>query len=313
MDIKEAERLCTEAVRIITTSCSKEDIAKASAMLSSVADAGYSEGIFGLAEIKYHGIGAERDINGALDLYQQAADLGNVSAMFRLGQIQSCEFHNETKAFEWYSKCMDAGFIPAYSVLGDHYYDGIGTTVDTMKAIELFQKGVDAGDPMSYLRMGCIYSEGIDVKKDQEKADKMFLQAANAGIPEAQFLIATGVYEGRIPGGKALAAEWFRRCADFVPTACFNLASMYCSGDGVEKDLSKAYGMFKKLADNGDPDAMFQTGKMLLSGEGVEQDANQGFEYICKAAEAGSADAILVVESIHRKQNRQLIKIDGAE
>ncbi len=282
-------------------------------MLSNVADAGYSEGVFGLAEMKYHGIGADRDIDGALSLYQQATDMGNVSAMFRLGQIQSCEFHDETKAFEWYSKCADAGFVPAYSVLGDRYYDGIGTAVDTAKAIELFRKGVDAGDPMSFLRMGCIYSEGVEVEKDQELADRMFLQAANVGIPEAQFLIATGAYEGRIPGGKTLAAEWFRRCADIIPTACFNLASMYCSGDGVEKDIPKAYGMFRKLADSGDPDAMFQTGKMLLSGEGVDQDADLGFDYICKAAESGCADAIMVVESIHRKQNRQLIRIDGAE
>ena len=313
MDTEEAEKICTEAVRIITNPCSGEDLSRAAKLFSSAADAGYSQGMFGLAEMKLQGIGMERDVNSAVELYQKAADLGNVSAMFRLGQVSSIEFHDDVKAFGWYSKCAEAGFSPAYPALGDCYYDGVGTKIDAAKAIELYQKGVESGDPTSCLRMGCIYSEGTEVPKDQEKADLMFLLAAKAGIPEAQFLIATGAYEGRIPGGKELAAEWFSRCADVIPTACFNLATMYINGDGVAKDTPKAFGMFKKLAETGDADAMFQTGKMLLAGEGVKQDPQCGFEYICKAAEAGNADAAMVVESLHRRQNRQFIKIDGTE
>lgn len=313
MDSKEAERICTEALRILTTSCSGEDLARVAEMFSSVADAGYSEGMFGLAVMKHNAIGMERDAEGSMELFHRAAELGNVSAMFTLGQICSNELRDEKEAFRWYSKCVESGLPQAYPVLGDCYYDGLGTAVDTAKAIELYIKGAESGDPMSSFRLGCVYSEGSEVPKDQEKADRMFLQAANAGIPEAQFIIATGAYEGRIPGGKPLAAEWFARCADKIPIACFNLASMYCSGDGIEKDLSKAFGMFKRLADSGDPDAMFQTGKMLLSGEGVTQDSDRGFGYICKAADAGNADAAMVVESVHRRQNRQFIKIDGTE
>lgn len=313
MDVLEAERICTEAVRIIANSHSVQELAHANAMFSSVADAGYSEGMFGLAEMKYQGIGMERDVDGSIELYEKAADKGNIPAMFRLGQIYSGDRHDMKEAVGWYTKCTEHGFAPAYSPLGDLYYDGLGVESNATKAIELYRKGADAGDAWSYMRLGCIYSEGTDVQKDQEKADLMFLQAANAGIPEAQFIIATGAYEGRIPGGKSLAAEWFGRCADSVPTACFNLASMYCTGDGVERNPSKAFGMFKGLADNGDSDAMFQTGKMLLAGEGVDQDPHLGLEYVVKAADAGNVDAAMVVESIHRGQNRQLIRIDGTD
>ena len=52
---------------------------------------------------------------------------------------------------------------------------------------------------------------------------------------------------------------------------------------------------------------------MLLEGLGVEKDEKKGFESLCKAASAGSQIALQLVDDIRRRQNTQLIRIDGAE
>ena len=74
----------------------------------------------------------------------------------------------------------------------------------------------------------------------------------------------------------------------------------------------RAYSIYKELADAGEADAMFMVGRMMLEGLGVEKDEERGFRYLSEAAAAGSAIALQLVEDIRRRQNTQLIRIDGS-
>lgn len=56
---------------------------------------------------------------------------------------------------------------------------------------------------------------------------------------------------------------------------------------------------------------MFMVGRMLLEGLGVEKDEEKGFRYLSEAAAAGSTIALQLVEDMRRRQNTQLIRIDG--
>ena len=91
MDAKEAEQLCVEAVHIITKDSTDEENRHAAELFRSVADAGYSQGMFGLAELYMAGKGVERDTAKAVELYRQAADKDNIPALFRLGDLYSTE------------------------------------------------------------------------------------------------------------------------------------------------------------------------------------------------------------------------------
>lgn len=74
--------------------------------------------------------------------------------------------------------------------------------------------------------------------------------------------------------------------------ADYEMAYKYMSGDGVEKDQSKAIELLTKAADGGSPDAMVALGFYYMKGEnGVEQDMAKGFELFTKAAERGDRDA----------------------
>ena len=57
MDAKEAEQLCVEAVQIITRESTDEENRRAADLFRSVAEAGYSQGMFGLAELYMAGKG----------------------------------------------------------------------------------------------------------------------------------------------------------------------------------------------------------------------------------------------------------------
>ena len=93
--------------------------------------------------------------------------------------------------------------------------------------------------------------------------------------------------------------------------AKFNLATMYYDGIGDQKDMAKAFSLYKEVADTGDGDALFMIGRMYLEGLGTERDVEKGFECFGRAAAAGNEPAMEFVENIRRRQNTQLITIDG--
>ncbi|MBO5600565.1 MAG: sel1 repeat family protein [Candidatus Methanomethylophilus sp.] len=177
----------------------------------------------------------------------------------------------------------------------------------------MYGKGAQAGDGSAAFKLACMYEGDMGIDADEERAKGLFLQAARFGVPEAMFRLAVFAYEGKVEGGKPLAAEWYTRCAEQIPIARFNLATMYFTGDGVSQDKEKAFSLYLPLADSGDADAAFQIGRMYLNGEGVHADPQKGFEYIGKAAKGGHSEAAMLLENLRRRQNTQIIKIDGTD
>ncbi len=316
MDQSEAKRICSEAVAMISRGCSPQEAAVAAEMFTLVAEAGFPEGMFGLAELKYMGVGTDRDVPGAAELYRRAGGLGNIPAWFRLGNIlvEDESLRDPAEALRCFNRCADAKFPPAYGCLGDMYYYGIGMEPRPEEAINWYRLASAAGDPQSMYKVGCMCRSGTGTPKDDNAADAMFRMSAEAGIPEAQFEVASLMYDGKMEGGRPEAAKWYAKCAEAIPTAKFNLATMYLEGDGVEKDPSRALGMYRELGDaHNDSDALYQTGRMLLEGIGTESDPQLGFEYLSKAAKAGNESAEAIIGVLRRKMNTQLITIDGTE
>jgi len=73
---------CMQAVN-----CHETNPERAVALFTRAMELGSPEGSFGLAEMKINGLGTERDVEGALELYTKSAEAGNSPAMFRLGCI----------------------------------------------------------------------------------------------------------------------------------------------------------------------------------------------------------------------------------
>ena len=170
----------------------------------------------------------------------------------------------------------------------------------------------DEGDPLSMFKAGYMLSEGIGTGKDEQEAIRMFRMSAVSGVPEGMLKMSELCSSGRVAGGDAAAFNWCRSAAEtgFIP-AIFRMATMYYQGEVTTRDLTKAYSIYHDLADSGEADAMFMVGHMLLEGLGVEKDEEKGFRYLSEAAAAGSTIALQLVEDMRRRQNTQLIRIDG--
>lgn len=306
MEKSEADARCAEAVRFAVGDGVPQDLPKAEAMFREVAEEGYPQGMFGLADMAM----GKGEVESAIPLYEKAAELGSLPASFRLGNIYwSGEREDHARSRACFERCAEGEFEYAYNKMGDIHFYGYGGPRDVSKAIEWYSKAASVGDASAMFKLGCIYDGGTDVSRDEATALRMFMQAAFGGVPEAQLKMATLAYEGRTEGGKREAARWYESCMDAIPVAKFNLATMYYGGDGIGMDVPKAYSLYRELAEQGDTDAMFQIGKMLVSGEGVGRDAEQGFRWIGKAAKAGHAEAKLVAGNLMRRQNAQLVEI----
>jgi TPR repeat protein len=62
---------------------------------------------------------------------------------------------------------------------------------------------------------------------------------------------------------------------------------------GLERDQAKAFALFQRAADLGDPEAMHHLAEAHAEGKGVPRDARRAFQLCCEAALRGSSAALL--------------------
>ena len=82
---------------------------------------------------------------------------------------------------------------------------------------------------------------------------------------------------------KAVAAD--------IPSAKSNLAYLLRNGLGVERDLTRAFSLYKSSADQGFPEAFGPLAECYEFGEGVPENAYLALQYYKRAALAGDARA----------------------
>jgi TPR repeat protein len=90
-----------------------------------------------------------QNYGAALPLFQRAADAGNATAMFMLGNLYHKD-KNYGKAIEWYQNAADAGNKDAMYNLGylyeDRYRNGVALDLDYEMAREWYKKAAAAGN-----------------------------------------------------------------------------------------------------------------------------------------------------------------------
>ena len=65
------------------------------------------------------------------------------------------------------------------------------------------------------------------------------------------------------------------------------IAKQHYFGRGVNVDLARAYQLFIKSANAGNPESARYLGVMYLRGKGVEKDTQQALEWFSRAAQGG--------------------------
>ncbi len=183
----------------------------------------------------YYGRGCPVSYSQALQLYLQAARLGDAQAQFIVGSM----YHkglgaekNDKEAFRWLLRAAEQGKSTAESenIIGYSYLRGIGVPQNFSEARRWYEKAARHNHVRAQSNLAYIYYNGLGLKRDFAKALYWYSSAAMLGDSEAQY----------------------------------NLGVMYGTGTGTELDRVKAYAWYS-LAASGDNEAAVSARNALMA------------------------------------------------
>ncbi|RGB27419.1 kinase-like domain-containing protein [Rhizophagus diaphanus] len=192
-----------------------------------------SNSIFLLGVFNHFGIEININNQKAFELYQNAANLGNVFGITSLGYCYNKGVGtniDEQKAFEMYQKAANLGNPRGMNNLGTCYINGLGSIIDNHKAFKLYEEAASLGNILGISNLGYCYENGIGTNINEQKAFEYYQEAANLGDNEAQYY----------------------------------LALMYENGEVVKMDINQAIYWYNKCAEQGDLDAQIKLNELLL-------------------------------------------------
>jgi uncharacterized protein len=109
-----------------------------------------------------------------------------------------------------------------------------------------------------------------------------------------------------VPKDLETAVAWYRRAAQQGErVAQYNLAVMLFKGDGTEPDPDEALEWYRKAAEQGLPEAQIALGDLYASGRVVPADRNEARHWFDKAASQGHEGAQPRLAALARMQGQQ--------
>lgn len=156
--------------------------------LKQAAEAGYVPAQYTLASLYLEGQSVLDDRQQAMDYLIQAANNGWVDAQLKLAQtmIQFSLPQYDKAAFHWAQKAAKQQHAEALLMLGNCYYDGIGTEIDYNQAFTIYQHLAARDHFLAQYKVGQMLLEGQGTEKDPDAAKQWLTQAAAHQIAEAK-------------------------------------------------------------------------------------------------------------------------------
>ncbi len=149
------------------------------------------------------------------------------------------------------------------------------------------------------------------IREDQRACEYGFLQTMGRGAappqsskPDEQYCLGLGYWfqPSPLPRNPVLAARWHEAAANQGHAgAMVALGYQYETGQGVDKDVVKAFGFYQRAAKLGSADAMFNVFRLYTTGKGVRADPEQAMTWLEQASAAGSVDAKKELARIGRR------------
>jgi TPR repeat protein len=136
------------------------------------------------------GLGADKDMAKAVQLYRGAGDHGYAEAQNLLGILYATGTaslaQDDMQALAWYQKAADQGFAKAEKNLGDMYFFGRGVERDYKQAMAWYGKAADQEFADAQFRLGFMYEKGLGVTQSNQNAIDQYKKAVRNGSVEAQ-------------------------------------------------------------------------------------------------------------------------------
>ena len=146
------------------------------------------------------------------------------------------------------------------------------------------------------------YEAGLEAAQngDYETALREFTVAAEEGLVVAQFNLAILYFSGRgVERNFDEAFRWTSAAADQGHTqAQFNLGALYYQGQGTRRDRETALEWYIKAGNADYAPAQYNIGEMYFRGDGISKDLVRAHAWISRAIENDHETAAELLEDI---------------
>lgn len=134
-----------------------------------------------------------------MDYAQSAADAGFYPAYSLLGAIhergEGTEI-NLSEAANWYGKAQQLGCVAGVTGMGRLYINDDWEDYDPVRGLDLLEQAAEAGSTSALLNLGYVYEEGVGCEPDRELAFEYYMRAADEGVAEAVLIVARCYRDG---------------------------------------------------------------------------------------------------------------------
>ena len=254
------------------------------------ANQGYAAGQYNLGLMYQNGLGVDKDFTQAANWFLMAANQGYADAQDSYGSLcQDGEgvAKNEKEAVAWFAKAANQGNANAQNNLGYMYRNGRGGLAKSdANAAEWYRKAAAQGHSGAQNNLAFMYHYGFGVKRNMKEALKLYEKSANQGNTSAMFNLA--LISMNEFGDPQKALGLFEKAAQNDHTgAQYYLGKLYQSGQGVTKNLSKAFQWYAKAAEKGYVGAQYELALMWKDGQGTDKNEIEAVKWLKKAAGQG--------------------------
>ncbi|ELP85164.1 hypothetical protein EIN_082260 [Entamoeba invadens IP1] len=262
---------------------------------------GNSKAQVNLALCYLKGVGVVRSLQNALNSYEESAKGGNIEAQLQYAKLLLDQFE-ETKREEYVTKAIQnlelaskGGNADAMYNLGLCYYKGKGSFKQcALKAFDLFKAAASKKQSDALYILGVMYFKGENVCEDKQLSFDYITKASELHNHRALYYLGMCYLSGI---GKAIdpkkALELFAEARRYGSNqAALKIAWIFLHGaEGIPADKTKAFAIYKELADSEIPEALYMQGECYMNGDGVRASTWLAKECYVKASKKGHVQA----------------------
>lgn len=230
-------------------------------------------------------------------LLHEAAEAGDIGAMYHLGQLYAAPNHSTfdpNQAEHWFKRGAEHGSASAAAALGRIYIRGDILRKNPSQGVRYLKMAVARGHRSAEVDLGEALLNGNGVAQDTERGTTLLRRAAQRGNTSAQRILGHAYLEGDVlPQDSSQASQYLSRAANHGDDyAAQLLGEAYLTGDTIEHDPQEAEKWLTQASDAGRLSAQATLGRALLRGEyGMRQDPARGRELLLGAAVKGHVGA----------------------